>query len=33
MSAKKKSNTKTKNLDNNTEWLDKIINQLTNRIY
>ena len=27
----KKKNTKTKRVENNTEWLDKVINQLTNK--
>ena len=27
----KKKNSKTKKKDNNTEWLDKLINQLTNK--
>ena len=30
MNSKKKSS-KTKKVENNTEWLDKIINQLTNK--
>jgi len=30
MTSKKKS-AKTKKIENNTEWLDKIINQLTNK--
>ena len=31
--AKKKNNSKTKKVETNTEWLDKIINQLTNKEY
>ena len=27
----KKQNSKTKKVENNTEWLDKIINQLTHK--
>ena len=27
-----KKNSKTKKVENNTEWLDKIINQLTNKL-
>ena len=27
----KKKNTKTKRVEGNTEWLDKVINQLTNK--
>ena len=27
----KKKNTKTKRVESNTEWLDKVINQLTNK--
>ena len=27
----KKKNSKTKKLETNTEWLDKVINQLTNK--
>ena len=30
MTSKKKTS-KTKKVENNTEWLDKIINQLTNK--
>ena len=29
--ATKKKNSKTKKLETNTEWLDKVINQLTNK--
>ena len=32
MTAKKK-NSKTKKVENNTEWLDKIINQLATKMY
>ena len=32
MSTKKK-NYKTKKVENNTEWLDKVINQLTSKLY
>ena len=31
MSTKKK-NSKEKKVNNNTEWLDKVINQLTNKL-
>ena len=30
--SKKKRTYKTKKEENNTEWLDKVINQLTNKI-
>ena len=29
----KKKNSKTKKVENNTEWLDKIINQLAAKMY
>ena len=29
--SKTKKNTKTKKVENNTEWLDKVINELTNK--
>ena len=29
--AKTKKNTKTKKVENNTEWLDKVINELSNK--
>ena len=32
MTTKKKTN-KTKKEENNTEWLDKVINQLANKIH
>ena len=32
MTTKKKNN-KTKKEENNTEWLDKVINQLANKIH
>ena len=31
--SKKKRTYKTKKEENNTEWLDKVINQLTNKIH
>ena len=31
--SKKKRTYKTKKEENNTEWLDKVINQLTNKMY
>ena len=29
--TKRKQNSKTKKIETNTEWLDKVINQLTNK--
>ncbi len=31
--TEKKKNSKTKKVENNTEWLDKVINQLTAKTY
>ena len=31
--TEKKKNAKTKKVKNNTEWLDKVINQLTSKTY